>query len=82
MKAPKRRMNRKMKKKDADEEMVDAPSAKKAVSGYGHIEFATHEAAQKAFEVNGEPLLDHPVKLDLAKEKEHTLPVPGIIYCQ
>ncbi|MFS8034433.1 hypothetical protein Hanom_Chr17g01581091 [Helianthus anomalus] len=29
----------------------------------------------QAFEVNGEPLLEYPVKLDLAKGKKHTLPV-------
>ncbi|KAJ0592612.1 putative nucleotide-binding alpha-beta plait domain superfamily, RNA-binding domain superfamily [Helianthus annuus] len=44
-------------------------------AGYGHVEIATLEAAQKTLQVNGEPLLDHLVKLDLAKEK-HTLLVP------
>ncbi|KAM0050475.1 putative RNA recognition motif domain, nucleotide-binding alpha-beta plait domain superfamily [Helianthus debilis subsp. tardiflorus] len=33
-------------------------------AGYVHVEFVTREAAQEALEVNGEPLLDHPVKLD------------------
>ncbi|MFS7997154.1 hypothetical protein Hanom_Chr12g01138371 [Helianthus anomalus] len=42
-------------------------------AGYRHVAFVTLEA----LEVNGESLLDHAVKLDLAKEKVHTLPVPA-----
>ncbi|XP_071693561.1 uncharacterized protein [Rutidosis leptorrhynchoides] len=38
-------------------------------AGYGHVEFATPDAAQKALELNGEDLVGRAVKLDFAKER-------------
>ncbi|KAI3781502.1 hypothetical protein L2E82_11518 [Cichorium intybus] len=80
-------------KKDGDVEMVDAPSAKKAsagevvevrfamrddrFAGYGHVEFATRDAAQEALKLHEELLLDRPVKLDLAKERGAFTPASG-----
>ncbi|GJU42921.1 nucleotide-binding alpha-beta plait domain-containing protein [Tanacetum coccineum] len=37
-------------------------------AGYGHVEFTTPDAAQKAIELNGSYLLGLDVKIDLAKE--------------
>ncbi|KAL9244237.1 hypothetical protein vseg_018036 [Gypsophila vaccaria] len=37
--------------------------------GFGHVEFETAEAAQKAMELNGKEMLDRPVRLDLARER-------------
>nr|GFC95101.1 nucleolin 1 isoform X1 [Tanacetum cinerariifolium] len=38
-------------------------------AGYGHVEFTTPDAAQKAIELNGSDLLGREVKIDLAKER-------------
>ncbi|XP_071695585.1 uncharacterized protein [Rutidosis leptorrhynchoides] len=38
-------------------------------AGYGHVEFATPDAAQKALKLNGEDLVGRAVKLDFAKER-------------
>ncbi|XP_039026756.1 nucleolin 2-like isoform X2 [Hibiscus syriacus] len=45
--------------------------------GYGHVEFATVEAAQKALELNGEYLLNRAVRLDLARERGAYTPYSG-----
>ncbi|XP_024197202.1 nucleolin 1 isoform X3 [Rosa chinensis] len=37
--------------------------------GYGHVEFASAEDAQKALELNGSDLLGRAVRLDLARER-------------
>nr|XP_029151249.1 nucleolin 2 isoform X1 [Arachis hypogaea] len=37
--------------------------------GFGHVEFATAEAAQSALELNEHELLNRPVRLDLARER-------------
>ncbi|MQL05543.1 hypothetical protein EI015_26075, partial [Escherichia coli] len=37
--------------------------------GFGHVEFATPEAAQNALELNEQELLNRPVRLDLARER-------------
>ncbi|ESQ48039.1 hypothetical protein EUTSA_v10020940mg [Eutrema salsugineum] len=44
--------------------------------GFGHIEFATAEAAQKALELNGKPLLGRDVRLDTANEKRASNTTP------
>ncbi|KAK8265085.1 hypothetical protein V6Z12_D12G155000 [Gossypium hirsutum] len=57
--------------KDAGE-LVDirlATDAEGNFKGYGHVEFATAEAAQKALELNGEYLTNRAVRLDLARER-------------
>ncbi|MBA0834455.1 hypothetical protein Goarm_006808, partial [Gossypium armourianum] len=57
--------------KDAGE-LVDirlATDAEGNFKGYGHVEFATAEAAQKALELNGEYLMNRAVRLDLARER-------------
>ncbi|KAI7734176.1 hypothetical protein M8C21_016393 [Ambrosia artemisiifolia] len=46
-------------------------------AGYGHVEFATPEAARKALELNGQLLLDREVRLDLAKERGAYTPGTG-----
>ncbi|XP_057478414.1 nucleolin 2-like isoform X4 [Actinidia eriantha] len=48
-----------------------------AFRGYGHVEFATAEAAQKALKLNGKDLLNRSVKLDLAKERGSYTPFSG-----
>ncbi|XP_028099903.1 nucleolin 2-like isoform X9 [Camellia sinensis] len=40
-----------------------------AFKGYGHVEFATVAAAQKALKLDGQDLLGRRVRLDLAKER-------------
>ncbi|KAB1206156.1 Nucleolin 2 [Morella rubra] len=45
--------------------------------GFGHVEFATAEAAQKAMELNGEDLLGRAVKLDFARERGAYTPQSG-----
>ncbi|XP_074273799.1 uncharacterized protein LOC141597297 isoform X1 [Silene latifolia] len=53
-------------------EVVDirfASNAEGQFRGFGHVDFATAEAAQKALELHEQPLLDRPVRLDLAREK-------------
>lgn len=45
--------------------------------GFGHVEFATAEAAQKALELSGEDLLGRPVRLDLARERGSYTPFSG-----
>ncbi|CAO2817602.1 unnamed protein product [Amaranthus hypochondriacus] len=47
--------------------------------GFGHIEFATTEAAQKALELNGLYLLTRPVRLDIARERGAYTVTPGVI---
>ncbi|KAL8153779.1 hypothetical protein V2J09_011539 [Rumex salicifolius] len=42
--------------------------------GFGHVEFATCEEAQKALEMNGMDLSGRPVKLDLARERGAATP--------
>ncbi|KAM7265355.1 hypothetical protein ACFE04_003038 [Oxalis oulophora] len=42
--------------------------------GFGHVEFATAEAAQKALEMNGKDLCGRGVRLDLAKERGEFTP--------
>nr|XP_011463446.1 PREDICTED: nucleolin 1 isoform X6 [Fragaria vesca subsp. vesca] len=37
--------------------------------GYGHVEFATAEEAQKAVGLNGSDLFGRPIRLDLARER-------------
>ncbi|KAK9682188.1 hypothetical protein RND81_10G056500 [Saponaria officinalis] len=57
--------------KDAGE-IVDvrfAMNAEGQFRGFGHVEFATPEAALKAMELNGQEMLDRPVRLDLARER-------------
>lgn len=48
-----------------------------AFKGYGHVEFASAEDAQKALELNGQDLLGRQVKLDLAKERGSYTPASG-----
>lgn len=38
-------------------------------TGHGHVEFITAEAAHEALKLNSQLLLDHPVRLDLSREK-------------
>lgn len=38
-------------------------------TGQAHVEFTTAEAAQEALRLNSELLLDHPVRLDLVRER-------------
>ncbi|KAL8100553.1 uncharacterized protein LOC141684728 [Apium graveolens] len=45
--------------------------------GFGHVEFATAEAAQEALKLNGGDFLGRPVKLDLAREKGAYTPASG-----
>ncbi|KAB2047679.1 hypothetical protein ES319_A13G064400v1 [Gossypium barbadense] len=45
--------------------------------GYGHVEFATAEAAQKALELNGEYLMNRSLRLDLARERGAYTPSSG-----
>ncbi|KAK9691400.1 hypothetical protein RND81_09G194800 [Saponaria officinalis] len=55
-------------------EVVDvrfASNAEGQFRGFGHVEFATAEAAQKALELNDKPLLDRPVRLDVARERDN-----------
>ncbi|KAD3641936.1 hypothetical protein E3N88_31160 [Mikania micrantha] len=47
------------------------------LTGYGHVEFATPDAAQQALKHNGELLLNRAVRLDLAKEKSAHTPRNG-----
>ncbi|XP_076950573.1 polyadenylate-binding protein 2-like [Bidens hawaiensis] len=53
-------------------EVVEVRFAKKngRLAGYGHVDFASPDAAQKALKLNGELLLDRAVKLDLGKKKD------------
>ncbi|KAI3738519.1 hypothetical protein L2E82_28553 [Cichorium intybus] len=46
-------------------------------AGYGHVEFATCDAAQEALKLHEELLLDRPMKLDLAKERGAFTPANG-----
>ncbi|KAJ8770030.1 hypothetical protein K2173_009777 [Erythroxylum novogranatense] len=53
-------------------EVVDvrlAFDADQRFKGFGHVEFATAEAAQKALELNGQSLNDRELRLDLARER-------------
>ncbi|KAK9676465.1 hypothetical protein RND81_11G079100 [Saponaria officinalis] len=53
-------------------EVVDvrfASNAEGQFRGFGHVEFATVEAAKKAMELNGEEMLGRAVRLDLARER-------------
>ena len=45
--------------------------------GFGHVEFATAEAAQKAITLNGGDLICRPVKLDFARERGQYTPNDG-----
>ncbi|EFH61525.1 hypothetical protein ARALYDRAFT_479366 [Arabidopsis lyrata subsp. lyrata] len=45
--------------------------------GYGHVEFASPEEAQKALELNGKMLLGRDVRLDLANERGQRNSNPG-----
>ncbi|XP_042048761.1 nucleolin 1-like [Salvia splendens] len=45
--------------------------------GFGHVEFATAEAAAKAMELNGQELLGREVRLDMAKERGAATPFSG-----
>ncbi|XP_057963314.1 nucleolin 2-like isoform X2 [Malania oleifera] len=45
--------------------------------GFGHVEFDTAEAAQKALELNNEELLGRAVKLDMARERGSHTPYSG-----
>jgi nucleolin len=45
--------------------------------GFGHVEFATAEAAQKAITLNGGDLIGRPVKLDFARERGQYTPNDG-----
>ncbi|KAK1385425.1 Nucleolin 1 [Heracleum sosnowskyi] len=45
--------------------------------GFGHVEFATAEAAQEALKLNGGDFLGRQVKLDLAREKGAYTPASG-----
>ncbi|XP_019091994.1 PREDICTED: nucleolin 2 isoform X3 [Camelina sativa] len=45
-----------------------------SAKGYGHVEFVSAEAAQKAMELNGKPLLGRDVRLDLANEMGNRTP--------
>ncbi|KAF7827421.1 nucleolin 2 isoform X2 [Senna tora] len=45
--------------------------------GFGHIEFATAEAAQNAMEMNGKELLNRSVRLDFARERGAYTPNSG-----
>ncbi|XP_076883654.1 uncharacterized protein LOC143532496 isoform X2 [Bidens hawaiensis] len=53
-------------------EVVEVRFAKKdgRFAGFGHVDFASPEAAQKALKLNGELLLERAVKLDLAKKRD------------
>ncbi|TYJ05131.1 hypothetical protein E1A91_A12G144700v1 [Gossypium mustelinum] len=46
-----------------------ATDAEGNLKGYGHVVFATAEAAQKPLELNGEYLMNRAVRLDLARER-------------
>ncbi|KAL6970116.1 hypothetical protein U1Q18_029821, partial [Sarracenia purpurea var. burkii] len=48
-----------------------------AFKGYGHVEFCTVEAAQKALKLDGKDLLGRRVRLDLARERGSYIPVGG-----
>ncbi|KAL0409157.1 UNVERIFIED_CONTAM: Nucleolin 2 [Sesamum radiatum] len=62
-------------------EIVDvrfAMNSDNSFKGFGHVEFATAEAAEKALrELNGEELLGRPVRLDLARERGANTPKGG-----
>lgn len=45
--------------------------------GFGHVEFATAEAAQEALKLNGGDFLGRQIKLDLAREKGAYTPASG-----
>uniref|UniRef100_A0A0D9W9M5 RRM domain-containing protein n=1 Tax=Leersia perrieri TaxID=77586 RepID=A0A0D9W9M5_9ORYZ len=45
--------------------------------GFGHVEFATAEAAKKALELAGHDLMGRPVKLDMARERGAYTPGSG-----
>ncbi|EOX99141.1 Nucleolin like 2 isoform 4, partial [Theobroma cacao] len=65
--------------KDAGE-IVDirfATDAEGNFKGFGHVEFATAEAAQKALELNGEYLMNRSLRLDLARERGAYTPYSG-----
>ncbi|XP_077253834.1 uncharacterized protein LOC143892825 isoform X2 [Tasmannia lanceolata] len=65
--------------KDAGE-VVDvrfASNEEGRFKGFGHVEFATPEEAQKALELNGQELLGRTVKLDLAHERGSYTPHSG-----
>ncbi|MBA0549659.1 hypothetical protein Golob_020678, partial [Gossypium lobatum] len=65
--------------KDAGEvvEVRFSSDAEGNFKGYGHVEFATAEAAQKALELNGEYLMNRAVRLDLARERGAYTPYSG-----
>ncbi|KAJ6416475.1 hypothetical protein OIU84_002353, partial [Salix udensis] len=46
-----------------------ALDADQRFKGFGHVEFTTAEAAQKALNFNGKSLLGREVRLDLARER-------------
>ncbi|KAK9266989.1 hypothetical protein L1049_028605 [Liquidambar formosana] len=50
--------------------------------GFGHVEFATAEEAQKALKLNGQQLLGCSMKLDMAPEKGAYTPYDRIVRCQ
>ncbi|KAL0446587.1 UNVERIFIED_CONTAM: Nucleolin 2 [Sesamum latifolium] len=62
-------------------EIVDvrfAMNSDNSFKGFGHVEFASAEAAEKALrELNGEELLGRPVRLDLARERGASTPYSG-----
>ncbi|XP_017230474.1 nucleolin 1 isoform X2 [Daucus carota subsp. sativus] len=45
--------------------------------GFGHVEFATAEAAQDALKLNGADFMGRPIKLDMAREKGAYTPASG-----
>ncbi|XP_011070437.1 nucleolin 1-like [Sesamum indicum] len=62
-------------------EIVDvrfAMNSDNSFKGFGHVEFASAEAAEKALrELNGEELLGRSVRLDLARERGANTPYSG-----
>ncbi|URD78782.1 hypothetical protein MUK42_32288 [Musa troglodytarum] len=53
-------------------EVVDVRMARAddgSFKGFGHVEFATEEAVQKALEMNGQELFGRAVRLDVARER-------------
>ncbi|XP_057718706.1 nucleolin 1-like isoform X3 [Arachis stenosperma] len=46
---------------------------------FRHVEFAIAEAAQSALELNEHELLNHPVRLDLARERVSAIPSRKVI---
>ncbi|CAD5196313.1 unnamed protein product [Musa acuminata subsp. malaccensis] len=61
-------------------EVVDVRMARAddgSFKGFGHVEFATEEAVQKALEMNGQELFGRAVRLDVARERGSYTPNNG-----